>query len=235
MSARPSITRRAKRGQWWFRIALGLLGVLGAGGFGGCTSAPLKPPPAALAVAPREATADERFKVSAALAPLLRTSEMWRGPEDGCAVALGVLPRKNINMGVGPHPSCRFSLLVTEGALQRLPPEEMRAALAHELGHVELEHFGARRARRQVERGAMMQRGAQAAAFRAYDRDEERAADRWAADLLDRLPGDGTGCRALVALLQRLEREGQRPEYFNWMSTHPSPGARLRALAEVCP
>jgi peptidase M48-like protein len=235
MSAKLSITRRVKAGQSWFRIALGLMGALGAVVLGGCESAPPKPPAATPAVAPREATDDERFKVSAALAPLLRTSGIWRGPEDGCAVAVGVLPRSNINMGVAPHPECRFSLLVTEGALQRLPPEEMRAALAHELGHVELGHFGARRARRQVERGAMVQRGAQAAAFRAYDREEERAADRWAAQLLNRLPGDGTRCRALVGLLQRLEREGQRPEYFNWLSTHPSPGARLQALAEVCP
>ena len=235
MSANLSITQRVKQGQPWFRAALWVQVGLGVTVLGGCATAPPKPPKAAPTVVPRAATEDEQFKVSAALAPLLRTSGMWRGPEDGCAVALGILPRKNINMGVGPHSTCRFSLLATEGALERLPPEEMRAALAHELGHVELEHFGARRARRQAERGAMMQRGAQAAAFRAYDRDEERAADRWAADLLKRLPGDGTGCRALVALLQRLEREGQRPEYFNWMSTHPSPGARLQALAEVCP
>jgi len=235
MSAKLSITRRVKVGQSWFRVALGLLVAVGAAVLGGCESAAPKPPAPTPAAAPREATEDERFKVSAALAPLLRTAGIWRGAEDGCAVALGVLPRSSINMGVAPHPSCRFSLLVTEGALQRLPPEEMRAALAHELGHVELGHFGARRARRQVERGAMLQRGAQAAAFRAYDREEERAADRWAAQLLNRLPGDGTRCRALVALLQRLEREGQRPEYFNWLSTHPSPGARLQALAEECP
>ena len=212
-----------------------MLWAVAAGFLTGCASAPPKPV-ATPTVKPREATEDERFKVSAALGPLLRTSGMWRGLEDGCAVALGVLPRRNINMGVGPNSTCRFSLLVTEGALQRLPPEEMRAALAHELGHVELEHLGARQARRRVERGAMVGRAtAQAATFRAYDRDEERAADRYAVDLLNRLPGDGTRCRALVALLRRLEREGQRPEYFNWLSTHPSPGARLQALTEVCP
>jgi Zn-dependent protease with chaperone function len=235
MSTRSIVTRCVKVGQYGYCSASVLLGVLALAALSGCAGSPPKPPPATPAIAPREANDDERFKVSAALAPLLRTSGMWRGPEDGCAVALGVLPRSNINMGVGPHPACRFSLLVTEGALQRLPPEEMRAALSHELGHVELEHLGARRARRQAERGAMMQRGAQAAAFRAYDRDEERAADRWAADLLNRLPGDGTRCHALVALLRRLEREGQRPEYFNWLSTHPSPVARLQALTEVCP
>jgi hypothetical protein len=212
------------------------VGLLAVTSLGGCASAP-PAPPTRPGVPPRGATEDERFKVSAALAPLLRTSGQWRGPEDGCAVALGVLPQKNINMGVGLHPNCRFALLITEGALERLPPEEMRAALAHEIGHVELEHLGARRARRQVEKsdGMVARRPAELAKFRAYDRDEERAADRYAASLLDRLPGDGTRCRALVALLRRLEREGRRPEYFNWLSTHPSPGARLQALTEVCP
>ena len=224
-------------GQCRYCTALLIVSVAVGGLLAGCASAPPSPP-ARPAVKPREATDDDRFKISAALGPLLRTSGVWRGPEDGCAVGLGVLPMKNINMGVGPHPTCRFALLVTEGALERLPPEEMRAALAHELGHVEMEHFGARRARRQAERGAgtMLARApAELAKFRAYDRDEERAADRYAAELLNRLPGDGTRCRALVALLRRLQREGRRPEYENWLSTHPSPGARLEALTEVCP
>lgn len=219
-------------GQWRYCIALSVAAVIALGGCAGAPPAARTRP----AVKPREATEDERFKISAALSPLLRASGHWRGPEDGCAVALGVLPQKNINVGVGPHPSCRFSLLVTEGALERLPAEEMRAALAHELGHVELEHLGSRRARRQVEKsdGMLARRPAELAKFRAYDREEERAADRYAASLLDRLPGDGTRCRALLALLRRLEREGQRPEYFNWLSTHPSPGARLQGLSEVC-
>src|SRR5262245_58934408 len=107
-----------------------------------------------------------------------------------------------------------------------------RAAAAAPGGDARGARARARARRARALRGAP---GAQAAAFRAYDREEERAADRWAAQLLNRLPGDGTRCRALVALLQRLEREGQRPEYFNWLSTHPSPGARLQALAEECP
>ena len=217
-------------------IALVLASTALSGLLAGCASAP--PPPSAFpAVKPRAATDDERFKISAALAPLLRTSGIWRGPEDGCALAFGVVPVGTLNLGVAPHPSCRFSLLATEGALERLPPEELRAALAHELGHVELEHFGARRARRQAERdgaGMVSRQPAEVAKFRAYDREEERAADRYAAELLNRLPGDGTRCRALMALLRRLQREGRRPEYQNWLSTHPSPGARLEAIREVC-
>ncbi len=219
---------------------MGAIALLALAFLAGCASqAPQQKqkPPVRPAVQPRAPTEDDRFRISAALAPLLRASGVWRGPEDGCAVGLGILPMKHINLGVAPHPSCRFSLLVTEGALAQLPPEELRAALAHELGHVELEHAVARRARRQEERGAgpmLSRQPAELAKFRAYDRDEERAADRYAVELLNRLPGDGTRCRALAALLRRLARESRRPEYFNWLSTHPSPIARLEAIKEDC-
>ena len=217
---------------------MGAIALLALAFLAGCASqAPKQKPPVRPAIQPRAPTEDDRFRISAALAPLLRASGVWRGPEDGCAVGLGILPMKNINLGVAPHPSCRFSLLVTEGALAQLPPEELRAALAHELGHVELEHAVARRARRQEERGAgpmLSRQPAELAKFRAYDRDEERAADRYAVELLNRLPGDGTRCRALAALLRRLARESRRPEYVNWLSTHPSPIARLEAIKEDC-
>ena len=223
------------------------IGRFGATGFGtasllalallsGCATHQSKPP-VRPAIQPRAPTEDDRFRISAALAPLLRASGVWQGPEDGCAVGLGILPVKHINLGVAPHPTCRFSLLVTEGALAQLPPEELRAALAHELGHVELEHVVARRVRRQEERaaGPMLSRErAELAKFRAYDRDEERAADRYAVELLNRLPGDGTRCRALSALLRRLARDGRRPQSENWLSTHPSPTARLEAIKETC-
>src|SRR5688572_5460617 len=79
----------------------------------GC-AAPQPKPPVRPAIQPRAPTEDDRFRISAALAPLLRASGVWRGPEDGCAVGLGILPMKHINLGVAPHPTCRFSLLVTE-------------------------------------------------------------------------------------------------------------------------
>lgn len=220
---------------------MGAIALLALAFLAGCASqAPQQKqkPPVRPAVQPRAPTEDDRFRISAALAPLLRASGVWRGPEDGCAVGLGILPMKHINLGVAPHPSCRFSLLVTEGALAQLPPEELRAALAHELGHVELEHAVARRARRQEERGAgpmLSRQPAELAKFRAYDRSEERAADRYAVDLLNRLPDDGTRCRALAALLRRLGRESRRADSSSWLSTHPSPTARLEAIKEVCP
>jgi len=217
-------------------------------------------------VAPRAPTDGDKLAVAQALGPLLRAAGIWRSPQDGCAVGLGVLPVSVINLGVAPHPTCKFSLVVTDGALAALPPDELQAALAHEIGHVELGHFAARQARRVAERetkqkiddsgttgGALATAipiigplvalgimGTQVAAetstesrFRSYDREEELAADRFALDLLGRLPGPGR-CRALLALLARLERERKASLWSDWLSTHPSPGARLDRAKEIC-
>jgi Zn-dependent protease with chaperone function len=227
----------------------------------GCATAP----PAR--VAPRAATEDDRRLIGRALAPLLFAAGIWRGPQDGCAVGLGILPVKAINLGVAPHPTCKFSLIVTEGALATLPPEELQAALAHELGHVELGHFAARKERREAERESQRQieersttagavataipiigpllalgvAGTQAAAetvtegtYRSYDQREESAADRYATELLNRLPGTPSRCRFLAALLVRLDRERSTPIWRGWLSTHPSPGTRLEAVKGAC-
>jgi Zn-dependent protease with chaperone function len=156
---------------------------------------------------------------------------------------------------------------VTEGALEILPPEELQAALAHELGHVELGHFAARSSRRETESQAKQQiderattggaiaaaipvigpiiglgiAGSHAAAqtatestYRGYDQAEESAADRYAVNLLNRLPGAVPACRHLIGLLQRLDRERQAPLWSGWLSTHPSPAARLEAVKGLC-
>lgn len=101
---------------------------------------------------PRAATDADKLAVGRALVPLLVASELWRGPADGCAAALGVTPASTINLGVAPHATCKFALVVTEGALEKLTPPELQAALAHELGHVQLGHFAARQARRAAEK-----------------------------------------------------------------------------------
>lgn len=206
--------------------------------------------------------------VGRALVPLLTTAGIWRGPQDGCAAQLGILPVAAINLAVAPSRSCKFALLVTEGALSSLPAEELQAALAHELGHVELGHFAARSDRRADERetqrtiderastgtgiataipgiGPLIALGiagghaaAQAAAegtYRKYDQAEESAADRYAVDLLNRLPGSPPSrCRHLAALLARLDRERAAPLWSGWLSTHPSPATRLEAVKEKC-
>jgi len=86
------------------------------------------------------------------IVPLLVTSGMWTGSADGCAAVLGIRPVQTINLAVGPNSRCKFSLAITEGALAVLSPDELRAALAHEIGHVQLGHFAARKERRAEEK-----------------------------------------------------------------------------------
>jgi Zn-dependent protease with chaperone function len=220
-----------------------------------CATAPTK------RVAPRAATEDERRVVGQAIAPLLRVSGLWRGPSDGCAVALAVQPVPAINLGVAPHRECRFALVVTEGALA-LTPAELRAGLAHEIGHVESGHFAARAQRRAAEKetrkeieekgpsrnpataipvigpliamGIVASQGAAEskadAEYRSYDREEEYAADRYALDLLARLPGNPPACLGMVTLLERLQDQGG-----NRVKDHPLPAERAKAARERCP
>src|SRR5262249_59518327 len=78
----------------------------------------------------------------------------WAGPRDGCAAALAILAGNTINLVAGPNAQCKFTLGITEGALKVLPPDELRAGLAHEIGHVQLGHFAARKERRAAEKKA---------------------------------------------------------------------------------
>jgi Zn-dependent protease with chaperone function len=227
---------------------------------GGCaTTAPRVPP--------RAATEDEKLEVGRALVPLLIATGMWRGAADGCAAVLGILPADSINLSVGPHPACKFVLVVTEGALKNLTTDQLQAALAHELGHVRLGHFAARQERRAAERGerpdpndkgsvgqalitaipgigplfAVGVMGVQVAGdvaiegkYRAYDRQEELAADGFALDLLAKLLGDTAGCRAMGTLLERLSAQRSSRLWSSWLGTHPSPGDRLKAMRARC-
>jgi Zn-dependent protease with chaperone function len=133
-----------RRSAHWVRaiLAIGTAAAVSA-----CAAA--APPPK---VTPRQATDDERRALARALLPLLVVSGTWRGAQDGCAAALAILPVDRINLGVAPSQSCKFVLVVSEGALRSLPPDELQAALAHELGHIRLGHLEARGRRRQDER-----------------------------------------------------------------------------------
>jgi len=211
----------------------------------------------------RAATGDERRMVGRAILPLLAASGIWRGPSDGCAAALAVQPVPTINLGVAPHRACRFALVVTEGALEILAPAELRAGLAHEIGHVESGHFAARAQRRAAERqtrkeieekgpthnpataipviGPLIALGIVAsqgvaevkadAEYRSYDREEEYAADRYALELLARLPEENPpACLGMVTLLERLQEQGGTRA-----KDHPLPAERARAALERCP
>jgi Zn-dependent protease with chaperone function len=186
----------------------------------------------------RAATPAEQAKVDAALTPLIQTSSLCR-PKEPCAVGLAIEVRQRIHVAAGPASQKKFVLRITTGALRSLQPSELRSALAHELGHIRLGHFESREARHQAERSARAAvNGASdevVRASRASDREEELAADRYAVELLDRLPGDpGRGCTEMLLLLERLDLEQLTPGWANWLSTHPTPAARLQTLQAEC-
>jgi Zn-dependent protease with chaperone function len=174
----------------------------------------------------------ERAQIDQALAPLIAASAICQGQER-CPIGVGVIQLRRIDMAVGPHPPNKFGLTITSGALNDLPPSELQAALAHELGHVQLGHLDTRAERRQAKAGE----GAEDALrrHRVYDREEEFAADRYAVELLDRLPGGpGRGCTDMLVLLEHLDLEMTAPGWSNWLSTHPTPTARLQAIQGEC-
>jgi Zn-dependent protease with chaperone function len=179
----------------------------------------------------------ERSQIDQALAPLVAASGICQG-HDRCPIGVGVIQLRRIDMAVGPHPPNKFGLTITSGALRSLQPSELQAALAHELGHVQLGHFDSRAERRQTEpaRAAKATEGEDALRRnRAFDREEEFAADRYAVELLDRLPGSpGRGCADMLLLLERLDLEMTAPGWSSWLSSHPTPAARLQAIQVEC-
>ncbi len=176
--------------------------------------------------------------MDAPLTPLIQVSGLCR-PKEPCAVGLAIEVRQRIHVAAGPAPQKIFVLRITTGALRSLQPSELQSALAHELGHVQLGHFESREVRHQTERSTQAAvNGASdevVRASRASDREEEFAADRYAVELLDRLPGDpARGCTDMLLLLERLDLEQLTPGWANWLSTHPTPAARLQALQMEC-
>src|SRR5215468_7472181 len=203
-------------------LALAVLSMLAAG-CATTASTPSSPRPKV-----RDATPEERDQIAQLLVPLLITSGLWAGPRDGCAAALGILAGNTINLAAGPNAQCKFTLGITEGALKVLPPDELRAGLAHEIGHVQLGHFAARKERRAAEkkqRETITDKGTTAGAavtaipiigpilaigvagtqmaaetnvqetYRAYDRAEEDAADRYGQGLLELVIGRVRACQ----------------------------------------
>ncbi|HEU5194357.1 MAG TPA: M48 family metalloprotease [Methylomirabilota bacterium] len=172
----------------------------------------------------RPATAEETRGVEQALVPLLGALDPPMVID--CPIGLGIVPARAINAGIGLAPAkngCQsFTLVVTEGSLRRLTLDMLRAALAHELGHVRLGHLEARR-----------ERGTTRAVLRpftvSFDRAQEAEADRFAVSLLRRLePRQPGACLALVYVLAQLA------EQPGWLSTHPSPDRRAESVLAGC-
>lgn len=204
----------------------------------GCASAKprarVAPPPPVL----RGPTPEEQARVDVVLTPLVSASGICAAGEP-CAVGLAIEPKERIHVAAGPAPPKKFVIRITTGALRNLELPELQAALAHELAHVQLGHFETRRERRLAEGpgagGSNRTTEDALRANRASDRDEEFAADRYAVELLEKLPGSpGHGCAEMLLLLERLDLEQLSPGWANWLSTHPTPATRLQTLQVEC-
>ena len=193
--------------------------VLMAGIVAGCATTPSR------RFVTRPASEAELRVLTQAVRPLLQELDypLPRRPDD-CRVGLMIIVSPAINAVAGPgktSPCLFFTLGVTEPALSRLSVDMLRAMFAHELGHVQLGHFGAKKT------GVAM-------IFRhvtyAFDRGQEEDADRFAVQLLRKIEPQYPGaCLALVHVFALL---AEQPGPSAWLTTHPSPERRAdRALA----
>ena len=160
----------------------------------------------------RESTETEKGLLSAALSPLLAELHDPALQREGCKIGLAIAPSPRINAsaGLGTSAPCTiFTLIVTQGALARLPVPMLRAVLAHELGHVALHHAGRK------------------------TRANETAADEFAVKLLKRIePRYPDACVQLVYVFSVLAEQGSLAAA--WFSEHPSPDRRAEAALEAC-
>jgi len=142
-----------------------------------------------------------------------------------------------------PPPRCRqFSLIVTSSTLA-LPPDELRAVIAHELGHVYLRHIQSQHVTQLLRNGAelfviglipyLVLHADTYPFMSAFSGSQEADADRFAVELLVR---SGSSCTALAKVLERFQRVQGRPsiQKFEWLSSHPSPERRIEAVRELC-
>jgi peptidase M48-like protein len=140
-------------------------------------------------------------------------------------------------------PRCRqFNLTVTAGALA-LPRDELRAVLAHELGHVYLGHVQSThdvQTLRYIAEVAVVGiipflviHSGTYPFMDSFNQAEETTADRFAVDLLNR---SRSSCRALAAVLERFQRAQERSSNlrFEWISSHPSPEHRIETVRALC-
>ena len=171
------------------------------------------PAPRALPIPTRDLTERENRYVLEALVPLLDELADPNVHRKGCAIAVAVGRSPRINAMVARSneaatPCTSFALMLTEGALTRLPVGMLRAVLAHELGHVALGH-----------------RGANSKAL-------ESDADDFAVRLLKRLePRYADACVQLVYVFSVMPQQGGATE---WFAAHPSPDRRAERTLEGC-
>ena len=180
----------------------------------------------------RPLSPDESNVLGAAANPLLRQLGYLRS-QSPCrfGTSFNDVQGRQLEVLRSKSPEACLTFYLTAGALS-LPREELRALVAHSLGHLHLDHerTTGRRVSTRAGRGLAFE-GVQA---RIYTPEEESAADRYAAGLLRTAsPGpSGEGCPALAVVLERAGREGDR-----WQASteqHPLDPARPAAARAFC-
>lgn len=138
-------------------------------------------------------------------------------------------------------------IVITDALVLRLNDDEVIAVLAHELGHSVLQHTG-RKALRSYANAALTSfakgqltdvvldahaEAARTLVDRGYRRELEHDADGFALAAACKL---GLSPSAFATALERgARRDGDEPEPWSWLQTHPSISARAaRARAWVC-
>jgi Zn-dependent protease with chaperone function len=169
---------------------------------------------------------DERARLTLAADPLLRELGLLdRGQGCQFAVTLNDVESRSLEV-VGPTSTYCVGFVITSGTLA-LPPDELRALVAHGLAHLQLGHATTTR----VGTGARASaRGFSQA--RLHSAAEEADADREAARLLTLTAAAGSSCRALGDVLDRGRAEGQR--WSEWTTQHPLRPARVEAARALC-
>jgi hypothetical protein len=147
----------------------------------------------------RESRAPETRRVGEVLEPLLLALELpplRSMAQSRCKIGFAVVRTTKVNVWSAPatsSPCLHFSLFVTEGALAA-PADELMAMIAHELGHLLLQHTPQRAGQTAVSDEAW--RAVQA---------QELEADRFAVALLKRMRDSSTvaSCEAMGRFLRR--------------------------------
>ena len=222
-------------------VILATLFVFAAGGCTVSSSSADRVPPSASpassenAVQTVQITADQAARLKAAMIPLLQVMDHPVPPKE---VRVGVLGDSQINAASAG----RGQFLVTRGLLEKANDEQLRAVIAHELAHEDLNHVAkAQRLGTGLNIGMILLDqiipGSRIVApiagsllLNAYTRREEYQADAHGVELLNRarMPGKQMMVNTLT-WLQQVEG-GSSGGFF---ATHPATDDRITAVQNL--
>jgi len=207
---------------------------------GGCAVESSSPTPAPSAGAPAQRPAQTRIdpaqgeRIKRIMVPLIAAMDK---PRDLKKIKMGVMDDPSINAANAGN----GEFLVTTGLLQKANDAQLTAILAHEVAHEDLGHVAKAQAL-----GAGLNIGmvildqiipgsgaltpiAGALVSRAYSRQEEYAADRHGAEILERT---GQSKQLMIDTLTWLMQQSG-PDSGGFFATHPGTADRIDALKKV--